>query len=428
MGPPPPNVPSQLSLDDLRTKCGVDGQCIDKIEKEVCVLLHPIHSKDIRRGVTQELEAMLTRYSHQLGGLPLAYENPRLVSSHGWLFDTNPFNHLLVHTTFYVFNPKVGSIVDGVVKRKSPGHLGCLVHGRFNVSVLRTQDAKKQEWCGMQLEEGDQVKLKLVDVKLGYYMPYFKAELDLESVEEAVEARARNTFNTKITFDEDSGISSNEADESLSNHKVKNKKIKFNDSSEEEEEQEKRENKKCKREKKTKQIKKKGQEEVEESEPSENKSKKKKKVKEEICAGTDDNISEEKLRKKLKKKKDKELPVSIKTEMCTDNESTSGRPKKRKRHDEEEQPEESSDEVRHQKKKRKTYAGISAAETSFESPKKSKGRKSIDGNLTPVVANIKEEVKDSSFHMTSNSPPSDRKKRKSLDTLKVPKQRSPKRK
>lgn len=57
--------------------------------------------------------------------------------------------------------------------------MGCLVHGCFNVSVLRDDHIGKT-WDGGRVEEGDQVKLKLVDINLRYYMPYFKAELDPE--------------------------------------------------------------------------------------------------------------------------------------------------------------------------------------------------------------------------------------------------------
>lgn len=43
----------------------------------------------------------------------MAYENVQLISSQGWLFDTNPFNHVIIQAQFYVFSPEVGSVLEG---------------------------------------------------------------------------------------------------------------------------------------------------------------------------------------------------------------------------------------------------------------------------------------------------------------------------
>lgn len=89
---------------------------------------------------------------------------------------------LQMHFIFFHLAPFPWNVIalPGVVKKKSQNHLGCLVHGCFNVTVLRDDHTGKMEWDGARIEEGDEVKLKLVDIQLRSYMPYFKAELDPE--------------------------------------------------------------------------------------------------------------------------------------------------------------------------------------------------------------------------------------------------------
>lgn len=64
------------------------------------------------------------------------------------------------------------------MKKKSINHVGCLVHGMFNVSVPRPQDTPADNWCGTYVQEGDVVKLTITDLNLTSYIPYIKGELD----------------------------------------------------------------------------------------------------------------------------------------------------------------------------------------------------------------------------------------------------------
>ncbi|XP_071545346.1 uncharacterized protein [Panulirus ornatus] len=170
--------------------------------------------------------------STRSGGVIMAYENVQLVSSHGWLFDTNPFNHITIRAQFYVFSPEVGSILEGVVKKRTVNHIGCLVHGMFNVSVPRPVDISVDEWCGTVAEEGDPVKLTITHINMKNFLPYIVAKLYPERLKELVNSRTQgNVFNwdstdasrlnTRIIFDDDSGISITEAQESLDSAEIK---------------------------------------------------------------------------------------------------------------------------------------------------------------------------------------------------------------
>lgn len=222
----------KVNLEEAKKLLSVPESCLRRVEGELTVLVHPMHSSNIKEGVLEELKALIKRYSKELQGIPMAYEKIQLVSCNGWLFDTNPFNHVVVRAMFYVFTPQIGSILEATVKKKSINHVGCLVHGMFNVSVPRPQDEVVENWCGTYVQEGDVVKITITDLNITTYIPYIKGELDPDRVQELVDARREEEEqkaqdNKKITFDDDSGISSNDHEESVVPQvKKKNKKNK----------------------------------------------------------------------------------------------------------------------------------------------------------------------------------------------------------
>ncbi|XP_027227957.2 DNA-directed RNA polymerase I subunit RPA43 [Penaeus vannamei] len=210
----------KVNLEEAKKLLSVPESCLRKVEGELTVLVHPMHSSNIKEGVLEELKALIKRYSKELKGIPMAYEKIQLVSSNGWLFDTNPFHHVVVRAMFYVFTPQIGNILEATVKKKSINHVGCLVHGMFNVSVPRPQEEAVENWCGTCVQEGDVVKLTITDLNVTTYIPYIKGELDPDRVQELVDARREEEeqkaeANKKVTFDDDSGISSNDHEENV---------------------------------------------------------------------------------------------------------------------------------------------------------------------------------------------------------------------
>ncbi|KAK8747877.1 hypothetical protein OTU49_016203 [Cherax quadricarinatus] len=95
----------------------------------------------------------------------------------------------------------------------------------FNVSVSKPLETSVISWCGTYVEEGDEVKLTVTYLCVANFMPYIKGELDPECVQELINLRNQREAdvatgdtpkqNTRIIFDDDSGISSNGLDESL---------------------------------------------------------------------------------------------------------------------------------------------------------------------------------------------------------------------
>lgn len=119
-----------------------------------------------------------------LNGVPLAYDNIRIVGRHGDIYDDSGYIHMDIEANFVVFQPKKGqkllvcfcfSLVkaiifaeelklclennadilqheqmlyfpQGKVNKLGVSHVGCLVHGCFNASIPKPNLVSVETW------------------------------------------------------------------------------------------------------------------------------------------------------------------------------------------------------------------------------------------------------------------------------------------
>lgn len=66
----------------------------------------------------------------------MAYNKLEILDTHGVIFYERPHIHFNIRVRLLVFRPVVGAYVVGVVNKVEPDHIGLLVHGIFNASVI----------------------------------------------------------------------------------------------------------------------------------------------------------------------------------------------------------------------------------------------------------------------------------------------------
>lgn len=115
----------------------------------------------------------------RLNGVPMAYSGVKVQQDSGWLLDDYPHIHCNITANFVVFRPTVGAVVCGVVNKLGSGFVGCLVHGIFNASLVKSKNQSSSPTtsnCQPQLtrrslnevysslEVGSEVKFSIEDV------------------------------------------------------------------------------------------------------------------------------------------------------------------------------------------------------------------------------------------------------------------------
>ncbi|XP_026785175.3 DNA-directed RNA polymerase I subunit RPA43 [Pangasianodon hypophthalmus] len=125
------------------------------------VALPPMYLNKKRTGIQQELNADLLKYSNSLKGVPLAYDGIKIIGHHGDIFDDQGYIHLNIEASFVIFKPKKGETLVGVINKIGVGHVGCLVHGCFNASVVKPAQLTPEQWRDSGLKLGSSLKFEV---------------------------------------------------------------------------------------------------------------------------------------------------------------------------------------------------------------------------------------------------------------------------
>ena len=89
---------------------------------------------------------------------------PKVLQRAAVIHDEQSGFHFDVQTDLYLFTPKVGSILLGTVNHiQNTTHVGCLVYGCFNATVLRRSKGSSKRKNGM--ERGQSIRFKVVKLE-----------------------------------------------------------------------------------------------------------------------------------------------------------------------------------------------------------------------------------------------------------------------
>nr|XP_020443644.1 DNA-directed RNA polymerase I subunit RPA43 [Monopterus albus] len=99
-----------------------------------------------KTGIKLELDAELLKFSQSMKGVPLAYDSTRILGQYGDIYDDSGYIHMDIEANFIVFRPKKGRKLLGTVNKLGVNHVGCLVHGCFNASILKPNLVSVETW------------------------------------------------------------------------------------------------------------------------------------------------------------------------------------------------------------------------------------------------------------------------------------------
>ncbi|XP_052594276.1 DNA-directed RNA polymerase I subunit RPA43 [Peromyscus californicus insignis] len=122
------------------------------------IALSPRYLSRKRTGIREQLDAELLRYSESLLGVPIAYDNIRVIGELGDIYDDQGHIHLNIEADFVIFCPEPGQKLMGTVNKVSSSHIGCLVHGCFNASIPKPEQMSYEEWQTLEINVGDELE------------------------------------------------------------------------------------------------------------------------------------------------------------------------------------------------------------------------------------------------------------------------------
>ncbi|NXE06435.1 RPA43 polymerase, partial [Lophotis ruficrista] len=171
--PPLPTAAAPLpaaaipSFAEARGLVGRRYSCLVVAPHRRHIALAPRYLGRKRTGIRAQLDAELLRYSESLQGVPVAYDNIKVVGELGDIYDDQGFIHLNIEADFIIFSPKKGKKLVGVINKVAPSHIGCLIHGCFNASIPKPEQMSIVQWQELGLKIGDELKFQVLHLDSG---------------------------------------------------------------------------------------------------------------------------------------------------------------------------------------------------------------------------------------------------------------------
>ncbi|XP_014480004.1 PREDICTED: DNA-directed RNA polymerase I subunit RPA43-like [Dinoponera quadriceps] len=168
-----------------------DDSCVHFKNTKKHLALHPFHLKDLQRALNEILMSMINTYDTELKGFLLSYKKPKLLSNLGRIFYDSCFIHVDIEADFYLFCPKVGCSLKGIVNKKGLDHIVLLIHKVFTVTIPKP-DNEEEEWLGNTVEIGQEVKCCVTHIDRSTKLPSICATLNTDYLQGC---RLPETFN-----------------------------------------------------------------------------------------------------------------------------------------------------------------------------------------------------------------------------------------
>ncbi|SCU80073.1 LAME_0B01508g1_1 [Lachancea meyersii CBS 8951] len=140
------------------------SKCIVRVPVSMYVSLAPTYMGEPNKGIKkQHLNPMIMKYSSDVGGVVLGYQNLDIKDSSPGDEDAEyklvkvtpdtPFGFTWCTVDLFVWQPQVGNVIEGWIFIQSPSHIGLLIHDAFNASIKKT--TIPAEWTFVHNEDAD---------------------------------------------------------------------------------------------------------------------------------------------------------------------------------------------------------------------------------------------------------------------------------
>lgn len=196
------------------------NSCITLTNSEMHVGFPPWGFANFQETLTNIISRdKIGKFDTKLDGIVLEVRNIKVFGSVYPVHDDDPINHINIKANFYVFQPRIGAVIKGVVKHISHGHVAVIIYRVFNVSIRFNRDGERDS-----LAINQQISFRIKKFDLHGAMPYIEGEL--------IEMAKTNTLQTvkkHLKFDDDDENMANGGDSGISteeNEKRKPKNLK----------------------------------------------------------------------------------------------------------------------------------------------------------------------------------------------------------
>lgn len=184
--------------------------CVNRVKSSEEVSIMPWLMNDLQKSIVSLLSEKIGKFSNKLDGVVLDFRNTRVLTNTSVVRQDSPSSTLEVETNFYVFSPKKGALINGIIKHIGVTNMGSnisvVIYRVFNVKITIKGRIPKH------IENNTEIQIKIKDFHFENEIPYIEGEI--------VETELFK--GKKIIFDDcaDSGISESSVSSAIKEKKV----------------------------------------------------------------------------------------------------------------------------------------------------------------------------------------------------------------
>lgn len=210
------------------------NSCISLTTSEMHVGFPPWGFANFQETLTNIISRdKIGKYNAALQGIVLDVRNIKVFGTSYPVHDDDPLNHINIKANFYIFQPRIGAVIKGVVKHISHGHIAVIIYRVFNVSIRFNRENVRDS-----LRINQQISFRIKNFDLSGAMPYIEGEfIGIDTPKDKIETKV----NKHARFDDndaemgasggDSGISTEETHVTPSKKRIMVKREKESSSS-----------------------------------------------------------------------------------------------------------------------------------------------------------------------------------------------------
>lgn len=148
--------------------------CVKKINCIEPIKFSPALTADFQSSILKILSNKIGKYDARLNGVVLDFRNTKVLGSTSLVHQDSPFSSINVETNFYVFVPRRGAVVSGIVKyinkMSMETIISVLIYRVFNVKITIKGKIKQE------LQKDQKIKVKVKDFHFENVIPFVEGK------------------------------------------------------------------------------------------------------------------------------------------------------------------------------------------------------------------------------------------------------------
>uniref|UniRef100_A0A2M4CIC5 Putative dna-dependent rna polymerase i n=1 Tax=Anopheles darlingi TaxID=43151 RepID=A0A2M4CIC5_ANODA len=160
---------TKFSVEELQRAVCDPLSCVAKVQSNEILGLRPRDCEQITRGVRRCITDRIGRYHPKVSGIVLGYAKIRIENTMPAFRSDSPYLHVRATIDYFVFRPRVGSTLRGIVNYVSKDFVSAVMFRVFNVTVKLTKPRS--------VKKGSEISFIVQSCDMKSQLPIIEGEL-----------------------------------------------------------------------------------------------------------------------------------------------------------------------------------------------------------------------------------------------------------